>query len=300
MPYVIEGAYVIRQEQLQRCSLVIDRNRIDYISEQAERYTWMRMEIGEMIVTPGHVMLDFSFQQPRTFLQFKQYVQQQLIAQGCTTLLAICDVFFESQLVPALQRLRQHLLNSPIDYFIGVKVPLRKLTPSLMIACRRWKIPVIFVEMQENDVLHSVPWHWIAEVLKTYPLTFVPYWPNGKRMKKQEAIWRKLLAAHHIPFIPFPLQERTPLSLDVLKKIGIYPQKGDLRIGGEVDYNLYKKESVSRLVAETPIVDYDNHVPVITVHKGRLLKAGNQIYFYPGFGMERVIRAPGMFVAHLQ
>jgi hypothetical protein len=300
MPYVIEGAYVIRQEQLQRCSLVIDHNRIDYISEQAKQYTWMRMEIGEMIVTPGHVMVDFSFQKPRSFLQLKQYVKQHLIAQGCTTLLAVCDVSDENQLVPKLQRLRQHLLNSPIDYFIGVKVPLHMITPSFMIACRRLKIPVIFVEMQENDELHSVPWHWIAEMLKTHPLAFVPYWSKGKRMKKQETAWRKLLAAHHIPFIPFPLQERMPLSLDVLKKIGIYPQKGDLRIGGEVDYNLYKKESVSRLVAETPIVDYDNHVPVVTVHKGRLLKVENQIHFYPGFGMERVIRAPGMFVAHFQ
>lgn len=55
---------------------------------------------------------------------------------------------------------------------------------------------------------------------------------------------------------------------------------------------------MSRLVAETLIVDYDNHVPVITVHKGRLLKVENQLYFYPGFGTERIIRAAGMFVAH--
>lgn len=300
MPYVIEEACVIRHGQLQRCSLVIDRNRIEYISEQAKQYTWMRMEIGEMVVAPGHVMVDFSFQQQRPFSHFKQYVKQHLIAQGCTTLLAVCDVSLEKQLVPALQRLRQHLLNSPIDYFIGVKVPLHTLTPSLLIACRRWKIPAIFVEIKENDALHAVPWHWLAEVLKTHPLAFVPHWPQEKRMKKQEAAWRKLLSMHHISFVPFPLQERKPLSLDVLKKIGIYPQKGDLRIGGEVDYNLYKKEALSRLVAETPVVDYDNHVPVITVHKGRLLKAENQLYFYPGFGTERIVRAPGMFAAHFQ
>lgn len=131
----------------------------------------------------------------------------------------------------------------------------------------------------------------------------MPYVIEGAYVIRQEQLQRCSLVIDHnrnIPFIPFPLQERMPLSLDVLKKIGIYPQQGDLRIGGEVDYNLYKKESVSRLVAETPIVDYDNHVPVVTVHKGRLLKVENQIHFYPGFGMERVIRAPGMFVAHFQ
>jgi hypothetical protein len=255
------------------------------------------MEIGEMIVTPGHVMVDFSFQQPRTFAQFKQYVQQSLIKNGCTTLLAVCDVPSERELASALRKLRQHLLNSPIDYFIGVKVPARMLTPSFVLACRRWKIRVIFVEIEESDVLHSVPWYWIADIMKTAPLTFVPCWLNEKRMKRQEAAWRNLLAMHHIPFIPFPLRERTPLGLNVLKQIGIYPQKGDLRIGGEVDYNLYRKEAMSRLVAETLIVDYDNHVPVITVHKGRLLKVENQLYFYPGFGTERIIRAVGMFAA---
>jgi hypothetical protein len=298
MPYIIESAYVIRQERLQHCALVVDHNRIDYIDEQAKRYTWMRMEIGDMIVTPGHVMVDFSFQQPRTFAQFKQYVQQSLIKNGCTTLLAVCDVPSEQELASALHKLRQHLLNSPIDYFIGVKVPARMLTPSFVLACRRWKIRIIFVEIEESDALHSVPWYWIADIMKTAPLTFVPCWPNEKRMKKQEAAWRNLLAAHHIPFIPFPLRERTPLELNILKKIGIYPQKGDLRIGGEVDYNLYRREAMSRLVAETLIVDYDNHVPVITVHKGRLLKVENQFYFYPGFGTERIIRAAGTFVAH--
>ncbi|MCZ0754454.1 hypothetical protein [Anoxybacillus sp. J5B_2022] len=87
-----------------------------------------------------------------------------------------------------------------------------------------------------------------------------------------------------------------PLPLAVLKKIGIYPQKGDLRIGGEVDYNLYAH--ISSKVAETFVVDYDKHVPVITVHNGKVMKAGDELFFQPGFGRERVVRAPGMFTAN--
>ena len=74
----------------------------------------------------------------------------------------------------------------------------------------------------------------------------MPYVIEGAYVIRQEQLQRCSLVIDHnrnIPFIPFPLQERMPLSLDVLKKIGIYPQQGDLRIGGEVDYNIYIKRS---------------------------------------------------------
>jgi hypothetical protein len=300
VPYIIDQANLLKNNEVQRCSLVIDGNRIDYISEQTNQYQWIRMPVSEFLLTAGHVMLDFSFQKPRTFSEFKQYVQKHLIARGCTTLLAVCDVLYEKQLPKALHQLRQHLLNIPIDYFIGVKIPLRTLTPSFVRACKRLKIPVIFIELQGEEPLHEVPWSWIYESLYSYPLTLVPHWMNNVRQKKLEASWCKLLSAHRIPFIPFSLQERTPLSLDVLKKIGIYPQKGDLRIGGEVDYNLYERQALSCSVAEKAIVDYDNHVPVITVHKGRLIKVQDRFFFYPGFGKERTICAPGMFAAYFK
>jgi len=54
------------------------------------------------------------------------------------------------------------------------------------------------------------------------------------------------------------------------------------------------------IVAETFSVDYDKHVPVITVHNGKVMKAGDQLFFYPGFGQERTIRAPGMFAADFE
>jgi hypothetical protein len=299
MPYIIEQANVLKNNhQIKCCSLVIDDNRIDYISENISHYHFFRMPANEFVLTAGHVMLDFSFQEQRTFAQFKQYVQQHFISRGCTTLLAVCDVRYEKQLPKALQQLRQRLLNSPIDYFIGVKIPLRTLTPSFVRKCRRYKIPIIFIELDEDENLASVPWHWIYEALSSYFIAFSPYWKSKQASLSQPKKWRKILKDHQIPFIPFSLKERTPLSLEVLKKIGIYPQKGDIRIGGEVDYNLYEQMSISHSVAEKPIVDYDNHVPTITVHKGRLLKAGEQIYFYPGFGKELVVRAPGMFAAH--
>jgi hypothetical protein len=298
VPYIIEQANVLKNNKVECCSLVIDDNRIDYMSEKISRYRFIRMPANEYVLTAGHVMLDFSFQEQRTFVQFKQYMQQHFISRGCTTLLAVCDVRYEKQLPKALQQLRQQLLNSPIDYFIGVKIPLRTLTPSFVRECKRYKIPVIFIELNGEEDLAGVPWNWIYEALSSYFIAFSPHWKNDRALALQQKQWRQILKDHKIPFIPFSLKERTPLSLEVLKKIGIYPQKGDIRIGGEVDYNLYEQMSISHSVAEKPIVDYDNHVPTITVHKGRLLKAGEQIYFYPGFGKERVVRAPGMFAAY--
>ncbi|MBB5323393.1 hypothetical protein HNQ34_000470 [Anoxybacillus tepidamans] len=294
MPYIIDEAHVVKNGKLERCSFVVDGNRIDYISEKMNSSRWMRMPVGEFLLTPGHVMLDFSFDEPRTFLEFKQYMQQHFLTKGCTALLAVCSVLYEKQLSKALQQLRKYLLNSPIDYFIGVKIPLRTLTPSFVRACKRLKIPVIFLELHGNEPLEDVAWSWMYETFASYPLPLVPYWME-KPSKRMEERWRNVLSAHRIPFIPVSLKERTPLSLDVLKKIGIYPQKGDVRIGGEVDYNLYARPLLSGLVAETVIVDYDKHVPMITVHNGRVVKANDQLFFYPGFGKERTIYAPGMF-----
>jgi hypothetical protein len=298
MPYIIEQANILKNNRVECCSLVINENRIDYISEQTARYQFIRMPVNEFILTSGHVMLDFSFQEKRTFAQFKQYVQQHFISRGCTTLLAVCDVHYEKQLQKALQQLRQHLLNSPIDYFVGVKIPLRTLTPSFVRECKRLKVPVIFIELDEEENLSNAPWYWIYQALSPYFIAFIPHWKSDQAMRLQQRKWQEILKANKIPYVPFSLKERVPLSLEVLKKIGIYPQKGDIRIGGEVDYNLYKGTSISGSVAQNPIVDYDNHVPTITVHKGRLLKVGEQIYFYPGFGKERVVHVPGMFTAH--
>ncbi|GGJ60406.1 hypothetical protein GGR02_000736 [Anoxybacillus voinovskiensis] len=294
MPYIIDEATVVRDGAVKRCSLVIAHNRIDYIDEQTAMYRWVRMPVGEFVMTPGHVMLDFSFSNPRPFSEFKTYMQQHFLAKGCTTLLAVCDVRYEKQLPDALQHLRVHLLNSPVDYFIGVKIPLRTLTPSFVRACKRLRIPVLFIELTGDEPLETLAWGWMYDTFASYPLPLVPYWltPPTKQAEQQ---WQYVLAHERIPFLPFALKERVPLALDVLKKIGIYPQKGDIRIGGEVDYNLYAK---SNLVAETFTVDYDKHVPLITVHNGKVMKAGDELFFPPGFGRERIVRAPGMFTAN--
>jgi hypothetical protein len=298
VPYIIDQANVLKDKRLECCSIVVNENRIDYINKPKDRYQFIRMPVNEFVLTPGHVMLDFSFQQSRTFMEFKQYVQQNFIFRGCTTLLAVCDVRYERQLPKAIQQLRKNLLNSPIDYYIGVKIPLQTLTPSFVRACKRSKIPVIFIELGAEDRLNDVAWYWIYEALYSYFITFVPVWRDEQARASQQKTWGEILTSNKIPFIPFALKEHTPIPLDALKKIGIYPQKGDIRIGGEVDYNLYDKQKESRLVAQKAIVDYDIHVPTITVHKGRLLKAGEQLYFYPGFGKELIVQVPGMFAAY--
>ncbi|MCZ0754453.1 hypothetical protein [Anoxybacillus sp. J5B_2022] len=176
MPYIIDEATVVREGAVKRCSLVVENNRIDYIGEQAAMYRWVRMPVGEFVMTPGHVMLDFSFSNPRPFLQFKAYMQQHFLTKGCTTLLAVCDVLYEKQLLPSLQHLRLHLLNSPIDFFIGVKIPLRTLTPSFVRTCKRLHIPVLFVELNGEEPLEKIAWGWMYDTFASYPLLLVPYW----------------------------------------------------------------------------------------------------------------------------
>jgi len=300
MKYVIDQANVLKNNNVECCSLIIGENRIDYIEKSTKLYRILRMPVNEYVLTPGHIMLDFTFQHARTFEEFKGYIQCHFISRGCTTILAVCDVSYEKELSSKVRQLRQNLLNIPVDYFIGVRIPLRILSPSFVRECKRLKIPVIFLELSGEENLEHIPWYWIYEALYLYPIAFVPHWDNLSKTITQQKAWRKIMTKYKIPHIPFSLMERTPLPLNVLKKIGIYPLKGDIRIGGEVDYNLYEKTALTHSVAQKVNVDYDKHVPRVTVHKGRLLKAGDEIFFYPGFGKECVVQSPGMFMSHFE
>ncbi|MCD7033377.1 hypothetical protein LRR81_03975 [Metabacillus sp. GX 13764] len=69
----------------------------------------------------------------------------------------------------------------------------------------------------------------------------------------------------------------------------VSPEKGEIRTGAYADYNLYKLRVTGDLVETGSVLDYDITVPAITVHKGRVVKAGKEIMYTPGFGEERLI-----------
>ena len=300
MTYIIAQAKVLKLDRIVNCSILVKDNRIDYISTNMKRLRLMRVNVSNFLLTPGHVMIDFAFPQHQTFQQTKEYFRSKYLAKGCTTILAITHIQYERELPRKLNQLKHLLINSPIDYYVGVKIPLTTLTPSFIRACKRNKVPVVLIEIENESDLIQVPWGWIAESFFSYSLPLIPLWSSkvhSNRLKNTVEMWKNLMKENQIPTIPLCPKENTPLSLDVLKKIGIYPAKGDIRIGGEVDYNLYDLNEISYTVDQRPLVDYHCHMPKITMHKGKFVKISEQIYFHPGFGDECTVKVPGHFAS---
>lgn len=301
MAYILDNANVWTGNKLHTYSILVKNDRIDYVSNNLNRFRLMKSDLSKYILTPGHIMMDFSFATGLSFHHFKDKMINEYLVKGCTTILTISEVASERRIPEILKEVRHHLLCSPVDYFIGIKIPLKILTPSLIRTCRRLKIPVVIVEINQIDELIKVPWGWIREAFYSYRLPLIPKWNikeksffQGNRYKD---LWEEITQNNKIPTIPNCPSTDEPLSGDTLKKIGIYPSKGDIRIGGELDYNLYDVNDIGYSVEEKPLLDYHKHIPKITMHKGRFTKVGELVYFRSGFGNECIVKVPGYFVS---
>ena len=299
MAYIIDQANVYKESKVLKCSILVNDNRIDYISPNLDRLKFIRMNFSNYLSTPRHVMLTSSFSSNLPFHQFKEIMQDKYLSNGCTTVLVVSEVARERELEHTLKRTKSNLINSPIDFFIGIRVPLNILTPSLIRACKRKKIPILFVEINDVKDLHSVPWGWIKEAIFPYSFPIVPIWIEKQKSrfhaKRRSEVWNKMILDMGLPSIETGLQEDIPLSKDTLKKIGIYPTKGDIRTQGDLDYNLYDLNDLSDSVEELSILDYHSHIPSVTMHKGKPMKIQSKVYFRPGFGKECKVVLPGRF-----
>jgi len=301
MTYIIEQANILKDDKVVKNSILIKNNQIEYMSSDLTRLNFVRMDLSKFLLTPGHVMMNFSLATHMPFQRYKEYISENYLRKGCTTLLVICSVLRVREIEDVVKRTKSYMLNSPIDFYIGLQIPLKLLTPTVIRICKRLNIPIVIVEIDDEKKLATMPWGWIKEAMYPYFFPIIPSWKLEKsflRGKSHLQLWKKITTQNRIPSIHDCPIENKPLSKDILTRIGIYPDKGELRVRGEVDYNLYDLNEISYTVDEKPVVDYDNHIPSITVHKGKLLKIPSQVFFYPGFGKECKVKLPGHFMAN--
>lgn len=296
MEYIIDEANMVRNEKsFVTSSMLVKDNKIRFMKDTILSTRIMRMNLSSYVMTPGHVMVvDDLPSMP--FQQYKSFIIENYIRKGCTTLLSIFTIHKEQELVPKLKEARAHMLNSPIDYYFAVRVPLQLLTPSLIRQCKRYKIPAILVEIDEGSSIQTIPWGWIKDALYQFPIAFIPCLRrkpvNIKVLKKT---WKTVMKEERISHLIECPEAGKPLPLEVLMKLGIYPTKGDLRVGGEVNYNLYVYPE-DRIIETIEDLDYDSHIPEITVHQGKVIKVGEKVSFRPGFGNECTVTIPGHFL----
>ena len=179
MAYILENVNILKQGKLSRTSLLVENGKISLMKPSLDRYRFMKMDGDSFIMTATHVTLDTQIPIHQSFHDQKEYYSDQFIRKGCTTFLTYVEINHEFELQTKLEQFKKDLLNSPIDYVIGIKIPIRLLTARFMRECKKRKIPAIFVRIENNDELASVPWGWIKEAMFPYNSPLIPIFRVG-------------------------------------------------------------------------------------------------------------------------
>lgn len=298
MTYIIEDANVLKEDKLERISLLIKDERFHSLRSTFKRFTHMRVNANSFIMTKPHILFSPQIPEDASFPMMKQYYIEEFLNKGCTMFLTYVEVEKEHLLKPILNKMKTRLLNSPIDYCIGVRIQPKLLTPSFLRNCRREKVPAIFVEVEDDEMLERLPWGWLREAMFPYNSPLIPIFKADKaRMKNRAKLrWTSLLYEEKIPFIEDELVPYGPISHLHLCKMGIYPLKSGIHQGGEVSYNFYAKEDMGNNIMEEELFQKYNDRLKVTVHKGTVIRAGLDVLFRPGFGEHVVINTPNFFI----
>jgi hypothetical protein len=294
--YIIDNADIYSEEakDIKQQSFIIKNNSFHLIKATKMKSSLMKMNVASFIMTPTHVMLDEKL--PNTsFPLLKQYFIKNFLQEGCHTIITSFAIQYEFQFDEELHKKRITLLNSPVDYCIAIRLPLEKLSTSLIRKCKKEKIAIILLEIQDESTINDIPWGWIREAMFPYNPILVPTLLTKEESRRKLILkqWNDVLGKEKIPKLSKELLQKTPISIKDLKKFGLYPKRGDLHVGGEINYNLYFKNGI---VAEQSKILYDNSRLAIMVHKGRVITTANHVTFRPGFGEEIIIRRTSLFV----
>ncbi|PLS02133.1 hypothetical protein [Neobacillus cucumis] len=295
--YIIENANILRDKRLHTCSLFICNEKISMIRKSTAHDQYMRMNLESYILTPSYVLLSTAFPMKSTFQVLKTFLSEKFLLKGCTTIFTYVELSYENELENKINEMKTALISSPIDFIIGVKIPPRLITLSLIRNCKKLKIPAIFVELKDNDELEEIPWGWIREAMFPFNSPLIPLIssPQKKEARMLLSKWKDIMVKEKITAIYDVIAENQPLSLAVLNKIGLYPHKGSLMTGTELSYNLYLKESEILKVDAESLFHYHSNRLVATVHKGKVIRAGEKVLYSPGSGEYVKVRTPSYF-----
>ena len=336
MPYIISNASVVRRNELVRESFLIRNERIHAVRPSFPKDQLMKVDASPYTMTPGHVGVFEAIPTAWSMQQLRTFWIENAVTKGMTTIVAKVEVEQEKEWRSALRYARLRYNNCPVDYTLAVQLPLSQLTPTVVRLCAKDSISILFLEIGEDNSVEKMPWSLLDNHTFGYKPVLVPVITADKRRKERQLLkeWADVLASTRFPYVHTPMPTEVPLSLDVLKQIGIYPYKGFLHQGGEVTYNLYDtqgshdvgqkvvrsqdvsdstlrhgRRNFSRasllgrrdLSLASALLENPNTIPyyesrlVVTVHKGNILRAGEELFLSPGRGEELRIRVPQFF-----
>jgi hypothetical protein len=303
MTYIIENVHLLKGQAKSDTNLLVDGARIIAAKLSFKQYNYMRMDTDAYIMTPTHVLFDPGFPSAYSFKEKKDYYLKNFLLRGSTLLLTAYKVEYERELELVVKQARKDLIDSPIDYVLCISIPARLLTPAFIRKCKRARIPAIFVRILDIAELDRIPWGWVKEALFPYNSPIIPILPDSKNPRqKQNQVesWSKRMKREGVPAVLSDLPEQNPISRSVLKQIGIFPNKSNLHSGGELSYNLYRKNPETVLLDEDGLFAAQAGSLAVTVSKGKVIRAGNEVYYRPGKGENVIIKTPGFFTENYE
>ncbi|WP_251554161.1 hypothetical protein [Neobacillus muris] len=297
MAYIIENAQILKDKQLKTASFLIKEDRIASIQSNFKRFSLMRMNLEPFIMTPPYILLHSNISPNGTFQMLKQFITDHFLIKGCTTFLTYVKIDFEHQLHARINEMKTALTSSPIDFLIGVRIPVRLITPSFIRNCKKEKVPAIFVEIDDPKSLVNLPWGWIREAMFPFNCPLIPIITcSGKQeVKMVLSKWKEVMVQEKMPAVLEEINEGQPLPKSILNKIGIYPFKASLMNGTELSYNLYIRSNEIVKVDEADLFQYHNDRLTVTVHRGKIIRSGKLVSFRPGFGEHVKVKTPSYF-----
>lgn len=297
MAYIIENANILKNKGLTTSSLLIQDNRIAAIQSRFKRYRLIKMSLEPFIMSPSFIMLNSEIPAKGSFQELKKFMIDHLLVKGCTTLLTYVTVSFEEELAGKLAEMHTALISSPIDFIIGIKIPIRLITPGFIRKCKKEKVPAIFVELSSPEEIAKVPWGWIRDALFPFNCPLIPIISTVKKKEAKPLLskWKDTMIKEKIPAIHEEITENLPLSVPILNKIGVYPKKASLLVGSELSYNLYFRSTENMNVDEVDLFHYHGDRLVLTVHKGKIVRSGEEVLFKPGYGEYVKVQTPSYF-----
>ncbi len=295
--YIIENANILKDKHLTTCSLLINDDRITRLHTHFNKYRCMKMNAGPYIMTPTYVLLNSTIPHQGSFQNLKTSLIEHFLLKGSTTLLTYATISYEKELSEKIKEIKTALISSSLDFIIGVKIPVRLITLSFIRSCKKLKIPAIFIDIKALDELENIPWGWIREALFPFNSPLIPIISHSQKKEEKVVLskWKGIMLKEKIPALYEVVEENKPLSNSVLNKIGFYPQKGSLMNGTELSYNLYLKSREVNNVDEVSLFHYHSDRLVVTVHKGKVVRSGENVLFKPGNGEYVKVRTPSYF-----
>lgn len=297
MTYLIENANVLSGKEVRTRSMIVQDTRIEQTGNGYGKYAFMKMDLSKYLMTPSFVFLNSRLPAIKSSFEMKDYLVNEIIKKGCTTLVTVVEIDYEYEIVQKVRKASISLLNSPLDFVVCIKVPVKLLTVNLLRICKKEKIPAILVKLDEQDSFENLPWGWLREAIFPYNAPLIPV-INGRSERVNKQIlskWCKVIHREKMPGLSIELKENEPLSIPILNKIGIYPSKASLIQGSELSYNLFLKnrETIHQDLNFDELMTLQSLL--VTVHKGKVIRYGEEVIYKPGCGEHVKITTPSFF-----